>query len=346
MKRIWKRLAVVLGAAALAIPLFFAVEGDPFPKPSRQILEVWHMDLFEGGRNSRAEFLKRCAISFQSRNEGKYFLVRSVTLYEARVKLEQGEVPDLVSFSVGGGTLFEPYVHPYGGAVNVRDDLLESGKLDGRVTAVPWCMGGYVLVAYEHAIGGATAEELLQDPFHQKYRPVKGTAACSVGMAEFNNPFAALAAAGGGGEWQDRVLAQSDAYSEFLAGRSGVLLGTQRDLYKLSNRRSAGAVSPLLVRPLSGFTDLVHYLAVIAPQDEDIALCELFIEAVTSDASQCRLTELSMFAVNGQKLYSEEDYSALECALSDGLSVPNVFLSSEEISESRELAVQSLRERV
>ena len=103
MKRIWKWLAIVLGAAALIVPLLFAVEGDPFPEPEQQILEVWHMDLFEGGRNSRADFLKRCAITFQRQYTGKYFLVRSVTLHEAEAKLEQGAVPDIVSLSIGGG---------------------------------------------------------------------------------------------------------------------------------------------------------------------------------------------------------------------------------------------------
>lgn len=345
MKRIWKWLAIVLGAAALIVPLLFAVEGDPFPEPEQQILEVWHMDLFEGGRNSRADFLKRCAITFQRQYTGKYFLVRSVTLHEAEAKLEQGAVPDIVSLSIGGGELFEPYARPYTGAVNVRDDLLESGKLNGSVTAVPWCMGGYILAAYEHAVAGATAEELLKNPFDARYQPKKGTAACSVGMAEFNNPFAGLLAAGGGGVWQGEALTQSEAYSEFLAGKSGVLLGTQRDLYKLCNRKSMGTISPLLIRPLSGYTDLVNYLVITCQQPENTELCERFIEAVTSDATQGKLTELSLFAANGQKLYSEEDYAALEQVLAGELSVPNVFLSQAEIEAERSLAIQKLREQ-
>lgn len=346
MKRIRKWLAIMLGATALIVPLLFAVEGDPFPETERQILEVWHMDLFEGGRNSRADFLKRRAIAFRRLDTGKYFLVRSVTLHEAQAKLEQGAVPDIVSLSIGGGELFEPYARPYTGAVNVRDDLLESGKLDGSVTAVPWCMGGYILAAYEHAVAGATAEEVLENPFDAKYRPKKGTAACSVGLAEFNNPFAGLLAAGGGGSARQEALTQAEAYSEFLAGKSGVLLGTQRDLYKLCNRKSMGTISPLLIRPLSGYTDLVNYLVITCPQPENAELCERFVESVTSDAAQSKLIELSLFAVNGQKLYSEEDYAALERALAGELSVPNVFLSRAEIENERSEAIRKLRERV
>lgn len=342
MKRLWKWLGLLLGAAALVLPLLFAVEGDPFPQPEQQILEVWQLDLFEGGRNSRADFLKRCAISFQRQHQGKYFLVRSVTLHEAQAKLEQGAVPDIVSLSIGGGELFEAYARPYGGKLNVRDDLTESGTLNGSITAVPWCMGGYLLAAYEHVLSGATADDLLENPFDERYRPKKGTAACSVGLAAFNNPFAALLAAGGKGEWKGEPLAQSEAYSEFLAGRSGVLLGTQRDLYKLCNRKEMGTISPLVIRPLEGYTDLVNYLVITCAEDKDAELCQSFIESVTSDASQARLIELSLFAVNGQKLYSQEDYAALESALSGELSVPNVFLSSAEIEAERALAIQKL----
>ena len=80
-------------------------------------------------------------------------------------------------------------------------------------------------------------------------------------------------------------------------------------------------------------------------QPENTELCERFIEAVTSDATQGKLTELSLFAANGQKLYSEEDYAALEQALAGELSVPNVFLSQAEIEAERSLAIQKLREQ-
>ena len=67
------------------------------------ILTLWHVDSFEGGVGSRADWLKKRALEFEKTHKGVYVDVVKLTYSQLTQKLAEGRPFDLVSFGVGVG---------------------------------------------------------------------------------------------------------------------------------------------------------------------------------------------------------------------------------------------------
>ena len=63
------------------------------------ILELWHIESFEGGVGSRAGWLKKRSTAFEKQNKGCLVNVTVLTPEQAQEKLNNGERFDLASFS-------------------------------------------------------------------------------------------------------------------------------------------------------------------------------------------------------------------------------------------------------
>lgn len=91
-------------------------------------------------------------------------------------------------------------------------------------------------------------------------------ASVACGYGGFNQPCMALAlnaTQSRRNDLLDEGLTQYEAYEKFLTGNNHtVLLGTQRDIYRLTNRIEQGRLGECVFEPLGGFTDLVQYIAV------------------------------------------------------------------------------------
>lgn len=184
--------------AALVLALAF------YPKPSasareKQIVEIWNVDTFEGGKGSRTAFLSKVAMRVESDGDVRY-LVASYTAEGALAALSGGMMPDVLSFGLGLGD-FAPYATELPGE-------LTGGR---KECAVPWCRGKYFLFSLDGTFG-------------------EGETAISCGGS--NLPAVAAAYAGICGE----ELSSSAAYTGFLAGEYRCLLGTQRDVCRFSSR--------------------------------------------------------------------------------------------------------------
>ena len=83
------------------------------------VLSLWQIDGFEGGKGSRASYLQNIANSF-SKNNDCYITVTSLTSDAARENLARGTVPDLISYGAGMHGI-EKYIKGYS----------------------TWCHGGY-----------------------------------------------------------------------------------------------------------------------------------------------------------------------------------------------------------
>ena len=82
--------------------------------PNSVILELWEIDTLVGGSASRAHFLEKQAYLFQTRTMDTFILVRELGLNQAKTMLEQGAMPDLVSFGIGAGDLVQPFTKDLG----------------------------------------------------------------------------------------------------------------------------------------------------------------------------------------------------------------------------------------
>src|SRR5574344_2147620 len=67
------------------------------------ILELWHIETFEGGSVSRANFLEKQAIAFEKKHKGSYIVIESMSLEQFKLNLANGKKPDILSFGIGIG---------------------------------------------------------------------------------------------------------------------------------------------------------------------------------------------------------------------------------------------------
>ncbi len=100
-------------------------EDSPAESGGVTVLTLWQIDSFEGGRGSRAEYLRSIGESFSS-DENVYIDVTSLSAEAARDNIAAGVVPDMISYGSGF----------YG---------LETIVSGGDSTV--WCRGGYCLLA-------------------------------------------------------------------------------------------------------------------------------------------------------------------------------------------------------
>lgn len=92
---------------------------------SLQVLTLWQIDSFEGGRGSRAEYLRSLAQDY-AKTANVYIEVTALSSDAARTNISAGVVPDIISYGAGF----------YG---------IESLVSEGYGKA--WCRGAYCLIA-------------------------------------------------------------------------------------------------------------------------------------------------------------------------------------------------------
>lgn len=291
-------------------------------------LELWEIDTFEGGSASRARFLEKRAFEYQTSTKNVYVIVRTVALEQAKNMLAQGAQPELISFGIGAGEMLAALCQPIEIADFVRADLSAGGRVEGQTLAVPWCMGGYVLCS-EYDLGAADAEAL------DRIGEISEGAVLGTGQA-YNLPkYALKQSVRGYVERSD--LTQYGAYEAFLRGNEfAVLLGTQRDLFRLNNKVKLGAIADINYQFLGQYTDLIQYLAVTTSDPSQRAAATQFVSYITSTAVQKKLTSIGMFCVNNDKIYTEKVYQQFEEVLSQKMQVMNVFVSNVWIKEEQE----------
>lgn len=90
-----------------------------------QVLTLWQIDSFEGGRGSRAEYLRLLAQDF-AKSANVYIEVTALSSDAARTNISAGVMPDIISYGAGF----------YG---------IESLVSEGYGKA--WCRGAYCLIA-------------------------------------------------------------------------------------------------------------------------------------------------------------------------------------------------------
>ena len=310
MKRVLKIIATVLIPVYMIVFLLFIMpktHSQEIPKTNTEIAQLWHVDLFEGGSGSRADFLMKRAVEYEKQFAGKYVLVKSLTYEQLLNNLAEGRGADIYSFGAGLAIELLPRLRAFSGNIAVYDNLLQSGVAEDKVFGVPWCAGAYVIAGISELVPqGENFSKLLFTSARKKGKiQLKSFV---TGYAPFNNPLlAAFAADDSLRLSQDSFdenleLSQKDAFSKFASKNHSVfLLGTQRDAVRISQRADAADFS---VQPLGGFTDLICYLGV-SKDTKCLSLCTGFIEFVLSPKSQYKLSSINMFSVNTVGLYQD-----------------------------------------
>ena len=83
------------------------------------ILELWNVDTFEGGSVSRTAFLQKRAMEFEKQHTGTFIMVQSMTLEQVQLNIENGNLPDMISFGIGIGDEIINHLSPIDFDINV-----------------------------------------------------------------------------------------------------------------------------------------------------------------------------------------------------------------------------------
>ena len=124
------------------------------------------------------------------------------------------------------------------------------------------------------------------------------------------------------------TLTQYGAYEKFLSGNAAtILLGTQRDYWRLKGRMDNGKIGEICFAALSDYTDLVQYVGMGNSKDRTrTELSESFAEYLTSKAVQEKLSGVGMLPVIDSAIYVEKVLNELSAGIGDAKTL-NVFTS-------------------
>ncbi|MDE7454499.1 MAG: ABC transporter substrate-binding protein [Clostridia bacterium] len=311
------------------------------------IIELWNVETFEGGSGSRQSWLTNKSAKFEQVNSGLFVHITTMTQAELTQKINDGQNFDIVCFSRGTGDIVKEMLTPLTVACrDVCDNYLLSAQMDGKQYAVPLYAGGYCLFARTSQLAEA---DLLAKSLTQTYTRKVGKNTFDLqplicGFTASNSPLTALAMNGGQGKVTniDEDVTQYSAYEKFVDNKTAVtLLGTQRDMYRLSQREQNGKIDELGFYPLTAYTDLVQYLGVSVNSGEKTAACMQYIDYLLSAEVQQTLVNVSVFSVLDVSIYTDKRYSAMEQGLKQAF-VPNVFVDAEIIANQRQTAKSTL----
>ena len=344
--------SLVVLVVACAAMLIWALPNLPVRPQTQQptnyqgVVEMWNVESFEGGVGSREAWLTNRAAKFESTHKGLFVHVTTLTVEQVEAKLAEGQSFDLICFSRGVGAVVKDRLAPYTGSVAaIKDNYLISGQVDGSLYAVPLYSGAYCLFARAEMV---SSDRLLAEALTAKYTRKVGKNTVELqplicGFTPYNSPLSALALSGVKGKASvDESITQYQAYEKFVANQTAVtLLGTQRDMYRLSQRENNGKIDKLNFAPLVGYTDLAQYVAVSASAGDKANSCVEFIEYLTSNEAQSTLVNLSLFSVLDTNFYTANRYAECERALSSAY-VPNAFGDADAIYNQRKTASATL----
>lgn len=336
---------------------FFYISGKFVGQKSKYqgIIEVWNIDTFESGSNPKSKYISTVAESFQKQNKGLYVLIRDLTEYECLNLLEKGESPDIFSCSYGVASKIKDYVQPYSSnkTYSIDENLLEAGKYNGELYGLAWCTGFYVLISTEENLTRAKqnlddeiilSKKALELGYEVKTKKTtKIISSLTFGINDYLMPKKAFSSYTNKGlvmtssfALDKNVNSQSQytAYSKFVAGESVILLGTQRDVFRMENRLKNGKTSRVFYEVITGFSDLIQFNFLAKTNDEiKLELCENFANFLTLSENQKKLTQIGMMPV----IFKENIYnSGIMCdIIPQNFSISatnNVFINKSEIT--------------
>lgn len=229
------------------------------------IISLWQIDTFEGGKGSRKQFLLKIAREFEKQNVGVLAMVSDMSIEGAKEKIERGEYPDMISYGLG---LNLDSIEELS-----LDNTVKGGIIKNKTYATAWCRGGYFL-------------------FRNKIKSKKAGYYNTITVFKNDNvcPLASLVLSG---KSFDKVIQKSplESYYSFVNYECEYMLGTQRDIERLSKRDFSYDILPL-----NEYNDLFQYISICTKDTKKYGYSQEFINLLVSEKSQRKLKDISMFS--------------------------------------------------
>ena len=116
------------------------------------ILELWHIETFEGGTNSRSKFLEKMAINFNKMHSNFFLNIKTLTEEQLFLNLAEKNFADIYSFGIGAGYMLKDKLETLMVNSNLRSDLQEYGKSNAEILCYPYILSGYTLITKEQYV--------------------------------------------------------------------------------------------------------------------------------------------------------------------------------------------------
>ncbi|MBQ3235865.1 MAG: hypothetical protein IJA97_06890 [Clostridia bacterium] len=279
-------LAVLTLAVVISAPFLLRKKSEGGGEKT-VVLTLWHTDAFEGGKGSRCAFLRNVASMYSKEHKGVYVLVSNYSPSGLKTALEGGKSADIISF--GGCDLG---VENYAKEIDFK--VLDGGTVGKKRYAVSYLKGSY----FEIVKGSGDKEIILS-----KGEYTSPQTACLFSNAKSDKYV---------------MLPPADAYNRFLIASNATLIGTQRDIVRLKNINAEFSATPITT-----YNDLYQYLSLTTSDESKVGYALDFIRYLLSSKVQDRLSNLSMFSVNGARLYDgDEHFSLVENAKNEYTFIP------------------------
>jgi hypothetical protein len=345
---------VFLAGILICVPAFvlpnLQKDYNPQDKTIQGVVSIWHIENFEGGNSSRHQFLLSQMIALEKKHKGLLVSIQSFTKAQAQNQIENGILPDLVSFGTGVGDIFSDYAQDYQGRLNIRPEFIKAGEKGDKVKAVAYMTGGYLLFCNSElakTMGIDTNNNLIDNIFIDGYVYNKGKSIrYSLVTARENNLSLAAVLKNTVGVFQKNsyfeAQSQFDAYNMFVSKNALMLLGTQRDLNRVINRINQNNMFESEILYLKGYTDLVQYLSVTAKTAEKQQKARLVIEYLTNNYAQSALCEIGMFSVDGDNYHTHDMLKRMQNAINQPLITPNAFSGQDTMDYYHDLCKKAL----
>lgn len=201
-------LVAIIVLLIIAVPLlaFFQGRSAQADDMQTQTISVWQIDGFEGGRGSRSQYLQNIGDKC-FKDKKVYISVTSLSADAARINLQQGKIPDVISYPAG--------FYGIESHINKSDFIYKS-----------WCRGGYCFITLDEnaEFADISDENTVINAGKDNLSDVAAVM-CGVGGAQREEP--------------------TNAYLKLLSGKFKYLLGTQRDIFRFITRNEAFSVKPV-----------------------------------------------------------------------------------------------------
>ncbi len=251
---------------------------------STEVLDMWHIEAFEGGNSARKGYLDKLIKTFSKANRGVYISLKVMSLSEYELNIKQNP-PDIISFTRDCKDV-EKYLTSLPRNKNINKDFLQAISFQDEIICYPYMLGRYAIISYKEN----PLESILENSIVKKSKTVypfgfaKNVASESV--LKYNNiTFDSV----------KQSETQYENYTAFLKGEITTMLGSQRDVHRLKAREEKGSINSLYYTYLEGYTDLVQYIGVVENKENmDIALA--FADFLISASSQRQLSSCGMFS--------------------------------------------------
>ncbi len=258
---------------------------------SMQVITIWQIDGFEGGKGSRAQFLQNKADSL-FRKSKTYAVVTAISAEAARANLKGGNVPDIISYQAGF----------YG--------------LDGFINAVnfaykTWCRGGYCLLCVDG--NGDFSDASPQNTV------------INTGKENLYKAAALLTGLNGAAE-----LSGASAYVQLINGKYKYLLGTQRDVYRLITRGVSYQIKAItqfndlyqnvsiLSKDAAKYSACKTFVEYLVKECDDYDKIGLFKDGATLYSDSLRQMENLTFECALKSFVSESFFAQINTAAENG----------------------------